>query len=1030
MEEDVTGEKWGRGALMEKGIRWGEALFVKGKTREAEDFLLSLIKEGAKSAELYNDLGVIRFQSRDFAGALEYFTLALELDPCHRDAIVNCSAALKHLDVLHAALSLLERGAKEYPEDREIRMLLQEARNQSVGRCKMAVMCLPGLTSFLGDIVDFFKGKYDVRTCFTSSRQEIDECVGWADWIWLEWANEMAQYVTNAAPKIKDKKVICRLHGYEVFTDFPNRINWSVVDHLIFVAHHKQTIFNRKFDGRPAHQWVVQNGVNTSRFRVPQNKRNTKKLVLLGSINYRKGLLLLLQFYHELLNRDPSYHLYIRGEFQDLRLEIAARKMIEELSLEEKLEFVPRIDALSEWLEDKSHILSFSIEESFHYAIAEGMASGMKPVIHAWPGSRDFWPGQFIFRNLEEFLSIMAEEEFRPEEYRRWIQEHASLARQVQSIEKVLSHPTRTKETTYFDIRRYYDAKYRKKRENAMRSQSAYKVFLDQLQVQSGRLLDVGCGTGFLVKEATKRGLLAYGTDISIEAAKVSKQVVGQNTMINAPGEFLPFKDQAFDYLTCIGSLEHFLDMARGLNEFGRVLKSGGRACIVVPNENFIAWQNTPNKGTEQQEINEHLKTIDGWEDLLEKNGFEVVHIYQDNAVSPELRVPTDLCYQPVFICQKKTVEMSAGRKPVRLLMTGGYGFGNLGDEAILGSVLQMIQGDRELNSRIRVISGNPRTTGLYHPGIEKAVEGSEEAFEREIRKAHALLFGGGGIFYDFGNPNLENLRARCRMAQNALEKGKELLFLGIGIDNLELEQNKVVLRDVLQKATLITVRDSRSLRSLRQIGFDGAVHVTADPVFALYDENRRDQESARTSTVGLCVRPVHALLYGRSNDDEHLARAVAYFLNEMFRKSDLSVEFVTCKMGYDEQFARQIISLTDSPQRCKVTRTEHWSQIMEKQRTYRAFLGMSLHSLIFSFMAHTPMFGISYSTKIDGLYETLGINDLCIPNGPNLREHLALCWERIESGQTDFNFIEKNMALKKKAMENQRLLHEYLAGK
>jgi polysaccharide pyruvyl transferase WcaK-like protein/SAM-dependent methyltransferase/glycosyltransferase involved in cell wall biosynthesis len=1014
----------------EQKIREGEALFAQGKTRDAEAFFLTMLKDGVKSADLYNNLAVILFQHRDFAGAVEYFTLALEMDPCHRDAMINCSAALKHLDKLREALPLLEKAAKEYPEDSEVGALFQEARSQSVGKSKMAFLCLPGLTSFLEDIIDFFKVEYDVRTCFTTSRQEIDECVGWADWIWLEWANELAQYVTNSAPKIKGKRIVCRLHGYEVFTDFPNRINWSMVEHLLFVAPHKQALFNRRFHGRPAHQWVVQNGVNTSRFCVPPNKRNTKRLVLLGNINHRKGLLLLLQFYYELLRRDPSYHLYIRGEFQDLRLELAARKMIEELSLDEKLEFVPRIETLSRWFEDKSHILSFSMEESFHYAIAEGMASGMKPVIHAWPGSRDFWPGRFIFRNLEEFLGIMMEEKFQPQEYRRWIEEHASLAQQLQGIEDVLSQPTRTRQPTSFDIRRYYNAKYREKRERAMRSQNAYSIFLDQLQVQAGKLLDVGCGTGFLVKEAMKRGLLAYGTDISVEATQVSKQVAGQNTVVNAPGESLPFKGQTFDYLTCIGSLEHFLDMRKGLSEFARVLKSGGTACIVVPNENFIGWQDTPNKGTEQQEINEHLNTIDGWEGLLEENGFEVVRIDQDNAISPELEVPTDWCYQLVFICRKKAASRPAGRKPMRLLMTGGYGFGNLGDEAILGSILQMIRSDRELSCRIRVVSGNPRLTGVYHPGIEKAVEGSDEAFEEEVGKAHALLFGGGGIFYDFGNPRLENIRARCRMAQKALEKGKDLLVLGVGIDNLELEQNKIVLRDVLRRASLLSVRDSRSLQVLRQMGLSGSALLTADPAFALYDEHRRDGESGRTKTVGLSVRPVHTLLWGRSEDDERLAMAMAQFLDELLGKSDFSVEFVTCKKDYDEHFARQIISLTYRPERCRVIRTEHWSQIMERQRTYHAFFGMSLHSLIFSFMAHTPTVGISYSTKIDGLCETLGLSDFCIPIGPNLHERLAQCWGRIESGRGDFNFTGKNMDLKKRALENRRMLHDFLAGR
>ena len=88
---------------------------------------------------------------------------------------------------------------------------------------------------------------------------------------------------------------------------------------------------------------------------------------------------MLLQFYRQLLKHDPSYHLYIRGVFQDERLKMATMTMIDELRLKDKIEFVDWVDDLNSWFADKSHILSFSLEESFHYAIGEGMAAGLKP---------------------------------------------------------------------------------------------------------------------------------------------------------------------------------------------------------------------------------------------------------------------------------------------------------------------------------------------------------------------------------------------------------------------------------------------------------------------------------------------------------------------------------------------------------------------------------------------------------------------------------------------------------------------------
>jgi len=50
---------------------------------------------------------------------------------------------------------------------------------------------------------------------------------------------------------------------------------------------------------------------------------------------------------------------------------------------------------------------------------------------------------------------------------------------------------------------------------------------LDYLGAQKGRkLLDVGCGTGFLLLAAFKRGLKTYGIDISEEAIKIAKKCI------------------------------------------------------------------------------------------------------------------------------------------------------------------------------------------------------------------------------------------------------------------------------------------------------------------------------------------------------------------------------------------------------------------------------------------------------------------------------------------------------------------------
>lgn len=405
---------------MESKLKQGEALFAEGRIREAEICFLELLKsDETTNLDACNNLGVIAYQREKHHEAFDYFSRALEIDPYHRDSVINMAFLLRSMNQYHESIPYLEKLKKKFPEDPEILELLHDALLSAEPKKKICFLCQQGFQSFLGDIVGYLGARCDVHPCYSDNDEEIRSSIRWADIVWLEWANQMTIEVTQKVPEIAHKKVICRLHGYEVFSQMPARINWDVVDHLIFVAKHKQEIFNQKFNVKSPPQSLIRNGVNTDQFTPAGNKQNTKRLVFLGHLNFRKGLPLLLQFYHELLKRDQDYFLYIRGDFQEPRLEMAARTMIHELSLADKVEFVSWVDDLNGWFQDKSHILSFSIEESFHYSIGNGMAAGLKPVIHAWNESRDIWPEEFIFRDLSEFLEQMTDQEYEPLRYRR-----------------------------------------------------------------------------------------------------------------------------------------------------------------------------------------------------------------------------------------------------------------------------------------------------------------------------------------------------------------------------------------------------------------------------------------------------------------------------------------------------------------------------------------------------------------------------------------------------------------------------------
>ncbi len=121
------------------------------------------------------------------------------------------------------------------------------------------------------------------------------------------------------------------------------------------------------------------------------------------------------------------------------------------------------------------------------------------------------------------------------------------------------------------------------------------------------KVLDVGCGAGFLSNELAKQNLDVTGVDLSPESIKVACQY-DQTKKVKyqtADAYQLPFADASFDVLTALDFLEHVDRPADVIKEFSRVLKSGGLFIFHTFNRNklahlviikFVEWfvKNTP----------------------------------------------------------------------------------------------------------------------------------------------------------------------------------------------------------------------------------------------------------------------------------------------------------------------------------------------------------------------------------------------------------------------------------------------------
>lgn len=103
---------------------------------------------------------------------------------------------------------------------------------------------------------------------------------------------------------------------------------------------------------------------------------------------------------------------------------------------------------------------------------------------------------------------------------------------------------------------------------------------------QTGRLLDVGCGKGYFLEMARKRGWKVYGVDPSQEAVLFARNSLGLEAFA---GELKDahLESESFEVITAWNVLDHMYDPWGDVQEMSRVLKRGGLLGLRVLNLDF-----------------------------------------------------------------------------------------------------------------------------------------------------------------------------------------------------------------------------------------------------------------------------------------------------------------------------------------------------------------------------------------------------------------------------------------------------------
>ena len=149
---------------------------------------------------------------------------------------------------------------------------------------------------------------------------------------------------------------------------------------------------------------------------------------------------------------------------------------------------------------------------------------------------------------------------------------------------------------------------------------------------KNDKVLDIGCGIGYQVPTITRRCKKYFGLDFSENAINVCQR---NNKKFNSKfvcsdAHVLPFKNNFFDVILIIDTLENLFSPEKCLKEAYRILKKNGRIVVSVPNiSSFYGL----GKNYIKKNLANEVPPIQKWFDkksitkLLERNGFDIVDI-------------------------------------------------------------------------------------------------------------------------------------------------------------------------------------------------------------------------------------------------------------------------------------------------------------------------------------------------------------------------------------------------------------------
>ena len=374
---------------------------------------------------------------------------------------------------------------------------------------------------------------------------------------------------------------------------------------------------------------------------------------------------------------------------------------------------------------------------------------------------------------------------------------------------------------------------------------------------------------------------------------------------------------------------------------------------------------------------------------------------------------------------------MEKSKTITKIMISGYYGFNNTGDEAILKSMVGAFK-EKIPQIKITVLSHNPLQTSQTYQ--VKAINRLHLIdIMRCSRDTNLFISGGGGLLQDSTGKGWSILYYLGLILAVKIVKVPVMIYAqGIGPVNKQI--NKKLIKWILNKVDLITVRDNPSKELLENLGVvKPSIYVNSDPVFLLKKKNINNiidshpfiQElinSDNRPLIGVSVREYKS----NGSDSKRIFAQAADYLIENYQAK---IIFLPLKFDEDVHISEKILSLMKNKAEVLKIKLEPEELLSVLSRLFLV-VGVRLHSIIFSSMANIPFIAFNYDPKVKYFVEDLGLSEVLLETGEGISlKNIQKKIEYIRENNDKIKdiLLEKVNNLEEKALANNELVYKFL---